>query len=118
ENGRKLTPANVAGFSPVHRRCGTTFLCLVILSSIIVYTFIPSSMPFWSKFMWRILLLPVIAGISYEILRLGGRVHDNFIVNLLIKPGLWIQKMTTAVPKKRQIEVAIVAVKAAVKKSG
>lgn len=114
EEGKKLTINNVKKYSPVHRRCGTTFLFLVILLSIIVYTFIPYSFSFWQKLLWRIILLPVIAGFSYELLKLGYKYQDNIFTNIAVAPGLWLQKMTTAQPDNKQIEVAIASVKAAV----
>ena len=111
EDDKELTIDNVQKFSTVHKRCGTTFVFLVLFVSIIIYTFIPKDMNLWYKFGLRILLLPIIAGISYEILRLGAKF--NFM-KIFIYPGLWIQKITTQEPDDKQVEVAIKAVKSAI----
>ena len=107
-----LTVKNVQKFPTEHRRCGTTFIFLVLILSIFVYTFIPKTTPFVWKLILRLLLLPVIAGISYEVLRFGAKYENNFLVNLLIKPGLWIQEITTQEPDDKQVEVAIKSLKA------
>ena len=112
EQGKALAPKNVRKYSPIHRRCGTTFLFIVIFLSILVYSFVPAYFGFWEKFLWRILLLPVIAGIAYEILKLGAKF--DWLINIMVQPGLWIQKMTTAVPDNKQIEVAIASMKAVI----
>lgn len=108
EDGKKLTPENAAKYTTVHPRCGTTFLVIVIAISIIVFSFIAD--PRWYvKFISRILLLPVIAGVSYELLKLGSRYQENYVIKALMKPGLWVQKLTTRKPTKKQLEVAIAA---------
>jgi uncharacterized protein YqhQ len=114
EAGKKLTPANVKRYTTLHRRCGTTFLLIVLVISILIFSLIVTD-SFWIKFLGRILLLPVIAGIGYELLKLGARFPKNFLLNLLVWPGLALQKMTTKEPDKKQIEVAIAAFKAVVK---
>jgi uncharacterized protein YqhQ len=114
ESGEKITPANVKKYSTLHRRCGTTFLLIVFVISIIVFSFVTSD-KMWVKFVARILLLPVIAGLSYEILKLGAKYPHNFLLNILVYPGLGLQKITTREPDKRQIEVAIKAFNAVVK---
>lgn len=116
EDGKKLTPANVKRYTTLHRRCGTTFLLIVLVISILVFSLIVTE-SFWIKFAGRIILLPVIAGISYELLKLGARFPKNLLLNLLVWPGLGLQKMTTREPDKKQIEVAIKAFKAVVKTS-
>ncbi len=108
ESGLKLTIKNVKKFSTVHKRCGTTFILLVLTVSIIVYIFIPKTMPFSMNLLLRILLLPFIASISYELLRLNAR-YDNIITKILVTPGLLLQKMTTKEPNDKQIQVAIKA---------
>lgn len=113
EAGKKLTVANVKKCSKEHRRCGTTFLLIVMAVSIFVFSFVTSA-HFLMKLASRILLLPVIAGISYEILKLGAVYQRNFFLNLLIVPGLWLQGLTTREPTNKQIEVAIKAIKAVV----
>lgn len=111
ESGKKLTPKNIKNFSTAHKRCGTTFILLVLIISIFVYIFIPKTMPFYMNLALRILLLPVIASISYEILKMNAK-YNNLITKILTKPGLLIQKITTKEPDNKQIEVAIKALKA------
>ena len=111
EAGKKLSTKEVQSFHKEHIRCGTSFIFLVLLISIIIYTFIPKDYGFWLKFELRILLLPVVASLSYEILRLGAR-YKWF--SFLSYPGLWIQRITTKEPDDKQVEVAIKALKAAV----
>ncbi|MBS3159467.1 DUF1385 domain-containing protein [Candidatus Woesearchaeota archaeon] len=101
---------NVKNYSIVHRRCGTTFIFLVLFIAIIVYMFIPKYYSFGLKLGLRLLLLPLIAGISYEILKLAGK-YENWFFNMLIVPGLLIQKLTTKEPTDDQIEVAVKALK-------
>ena len=108
EHGLPLTIENVAGSSRQHKRCGTSFLFFVVFISVILFVFIRTSDPVM-RIVLRILLIPVIAGISYEIIRLAGRTN-NPLVNLLSAPGLLLQKLTTREPDASMIEVAIVAV--------
>ncbi len=110
EHGMELNVENVRASSKQHKRCGTSFLIIVMLVSIIVMMMVRVD-GFLLKAVSRILLIPVIAGISYEFLRLAGR-SDNPVVNLLSKPGLWMQNMTTKEPDDSMIEVAIAAVEA------
>jgi len=110
EADKELTISNVKKYSTLHVRCGTSFIMIVILISIFVYSFIPNIAFLW-KYFYRILLLPVIAGISYEILKLEGKYKENKFWQLISKPGLFIQKLTTAEPNEKQIEVAIKALK-------
>ncbi|MBU4501497.1 MAG: DUF1385 domain-containing protein [Nanoarchaeota archaeon] len=111
EAEEKLTVENCRKYSTKHPRCGTSFIMIVIVISIIVYVFIPLSVPFWYKLLYRILLLPVIAGVSYEILKIGAKYHKNFFFSLFEKPGIWIQHLTTKEPTDKQIEVALAALK-------
>ncbi len=115
EAGKELDLKNIRLFSPQHPRCGTSFLLIVMVMSIIVFSFIPQSWPFVSKFLSRIILIPAIAGISYEIQKLSARLKDNPFVNLLILPGLLLQKMTTKEPDDSQIEVAVAALREAIR---
>lgn len=108
ENGLVLNIENVMKSSKVHKRCGTSFLFIVMLISIIFFVFIRVDNTLL-KLVIRLLLVPVIAGVSYEILKLAGR-KDNALVNLLSKPGLWMQKLTTSEPDESMVEVAIKAV--------
>lgn len=110
EHGLPLTIENVASSSRQHKRCGTSFLFFVVFISVILFVFIRTSDPVM-RIVLRVLLIPVIAGISYEIIRLAGRTN-NFFVNLLSAPGMMLQKLTTREPDADMIEVAIVAVDA------
>ena len=110
EKGRPLTVHNVMRSSRLHRRCGTSFIFFVLFVSIILFFFIRVDNPV-EKEILRILLMPVIAGISYEIIRLAGRT-DNIFIRIISAPGMWIQRMTTKEPDKGMIEVAIAAVEA------
>lgn len=108
EHGLELTVENVRNSSKQHKRCGTSFLFFVMVVSILVCFFITVESPVL-RVVFRIALLPLIAGISYEIIRLAGS-SDNWFVNLLSKPGLWLQGLTTKEPEDDMIEVAIRAV--------
>ena len=110
EHGLPLTVENVKKSSRQHKRCGTSFLFLVLAISIILFMMIRVESAIM-RLLIRIILLPVIAGISYEVLKLAGR-SDNFLINLISKPGLAIQKLTTKEPDHSMIEVAIQAVEA------
>lgn len=117
EHDEVLTPDNVDKYSTVHVRCGTNFLIMVMLLSLVVYTvagFIvpaPAAGGLLIKIGYhvalRIVLLPVVAGLAYEGLRLGASRGDNPLVKALVAPGLWLQKITTKPPDRDQIEVAI-----------
>lgn len=110
EKGRPLTVKDVKRSSRQHKRCGTSFLLFVVLVSVIVFFFIRvDNMAL--KLILRIALVPVIAGISYEIIRLAGR-SDNILVRIISAPGMWMQKLTTKEPDEDMIEVAIASVEA------
>lgn len=108
EHGARLTPDNVKNSSRLHKRCGTSFLFLVMFISVIFFIFIRVDNTILQLFV-RILLIPVIAGVSYEIIRWAGR-SENPLVTALSQPGLWLQKLTTKEPDMDMIEVAIKAV--------
>ena len=110
EHGLPLTVENVRKSSRQHKRCGTSFLFFVLAIGIILLFIVRAESPLM-RVVIRIALLPVIAGISYEVLKLAGRSENKF-VNLLSKPGLAIQKLTTKEPDDSMIEVAIQAVEA------
>ncbi len=110
EKGRPLTVHNVMRSSRLHKRCGTSFLFFVMFVSIILFFFIRVDNVFMKVFL-RILLMPVVAGISYELIRLAGRT-DNIIVRIFSAPGMLIQRMTTKEPDESMVEVAIAAVEA------
>ena len=110
EKGRPLTVHNVMRSSRLHKRCGTSFIFFVMLVSIVLFFFIQVD-NVAEKVILRILLMPVVAGISYEIIRLAGRT-DNVFIKILSAPGLWIQRMTTREPDESMAEVAIASVEA------
>ena len=110
EHGMTLTVDHVRQSSKQHKRCGTSFLILVMIISILFFMVIRVD-TVWLRILSRILLIPVIAGVSYEFLRLAGR-SDSAVVNWLSKPGMWMQNLTTAEPDDSMIEVAIAAVNA------
>lgn len=110
EHGLDLTVENVRKSSKQHKRCGTSFLLFVVLVSI-VFSMIVQTDVLWLRIGIRILLIPVIAGISYEILRLAGR-SENKLIDLISKPGLLLQGLTTREPDDQMIEVAISSVEA------
>jgi len=110
EAGLPLTPENASKMSRLHPRCGTSFLVFVMVISIILFSFI-SWDNIWTRLGMRILLLPVVAGISYEIIRWAGRSQSK-IVCILSKPGMWLQNITTREPDEAQLEVAIAAMEA------
>ncbi|CAH2031851.1 DUF1385 domain-containing protein [Trichlorobacter ammonificans] len=113
ENGADLTLESVKRFSRLHPRCGTSFLLIVMLVSIAVFSLIPKAWPFVAKALSRIVLLPLIAGISYEFLKWSARNDRHPLVRMVIAPGLALQRMTTREPDDDQIEVAIRSVKEA-----
>lgn len=108
EHGEELTPENIRKHSRLHKRCGTSFLLIVMIVSIIVFLFIRVDSIVW-RFALRLLLVPLVAGISYEFIRLAGR-SDSPLVNALSKPGLCLQYLTTKEPDTDMLEVAIAAV--------
>ncbi|MCF2641854.1 DUF1385 domain-containing protein [Roseburia hominis] len=110
EHGMELTVENVRKSSRQHKRCGTSFLLFVMIVSIIFFAFIKVDSGVL-RLLLRLALIPVIAGVSYEFIRLAGR-SDNVIVNFLSKPGLWLQNLTTREPDDAMIEVGIASVEA------
>ena len=110
EKGRPLTVRNVMRSSKQHKRCGTSFMLFVMFVSIILFFFIRVENPVY-KVLLRIALIPVIAGISYEIIRLAGK-SDNILVKIISAPGLMLQRLTTKEPDESMVEVAIAAVEA------
>ena len=112
ESGAELTPANAAKCSRLHPRCGTSFLLIVMIVSILIYACLPwKNTSFGLRIVYRLLLLPVVAGVSYEILKFAGR-SKNKCVRILTMPGLLLQKFTTREPDESQLEVAIASLKA------
>jgi len=110
EAKQHLTVANAKKYSRFHPRCGTSFIFIVLLLSIILFTFLTG--PWYIKILGRILLMPIIAGIAYELIRLSAKFNNNFLVKGLTAPGLWLQHITTNEPTDEQLEVGIASLKA------
>ena len=111
ERGRELTVENVMRSSRLHKRCGTSFMLFVMMVSIIMFMFISVENPAM-RLGLRVLLVPVIAGISYEIIRLAGNNSNNILVRIISAPGMWLQTLTTKEPTEDMVEVAITSVEA------
>lgn len=113
ESGKELTPENAEKCKRFHPRCGTSFMLVILIISILIF-----SLPFvpwdnvWLRLAVKLPLIPIIIGLGYELLMICGR-HDNIITKILSAPGLWLQRITTREPDREQLEVAIAALKAA-----
>jgi uncharacterized protein YqhQ len=113
ESKKQLTIANIKQFSTLHPRCGTAFILIVLVISIIIFSLVTGS---WQlRLVSRIVLIPVVAGISYELLKLSARFKHNFVMKAIVYPGLMMQKLTTKEPDEKQIEVALVSLKEVLK---
>lgn len=112
EAGEELTVENAKKYTRLHPRCGTSFLLIVMVISILMFSVLEWS-NVWVRIGYRLLLLPVVAGLSYEIIKFAGK-HPSGIVGWMTKPGLWLQKLTTNEPDESQLEVAIAAMKAVI----
>ena len=110
EAGAELTPSNVQKFSLIHPRCGTAFLLWVMVIAIFVFAFVGRPVWYW-LILSRILLLPVIAGLAYELIRYAGKHQSNRVLMTLLAPGLWLQRLTTREPSDDQVEVSIRALR-------
>lgn len=110
EAGKPLTVENVKGATRFHKRCGTSFIFIVFIISVFIFMFISFDNT-WIKLLARLLLIPVIAGISYEFIRLAGR-YENKFVDVISQPGLWLQHLTVMEPDDDMIEVGIASVEA------
>ena len=110
ENGIELTPENAQQFYTLHPRCGTSFMMFVMVIAVLTHALMgwPNV---WLRILSRIIVLPLIAGVSYELLKWAGR-SDNAVVRVLSMPGIYLQKLTTKEPDLKQLEVAIAAMKA------
>lgn len=113
EAGEELTVENVKNHTRLHPRCGTNFLLFVMIISIILFSVLPQASNIFIKMLMRLALMPVVAGLSYEVIKLAGR-SKNRCVRAFTKPGLWLQKLTTREPDESQIEVAITSMKAVI----
>lgn len=118
EAGEELTAAAVQKYSRLHPRCGTSFLLIVMLVSIVIFSLIPKLWPFWMKAGARVVLLPVIAGVSYEFLKWSAKNDRHPLVRMIIAPGLALQRLTTREPDDSQVEVAIRSVQEALEENG
>ena len=114
EAGEKVDVAHAKKYSILHPRCGTSFLLMVMLVSIVTFSFIPREWELLYKVLARIVLIPVIAGIAYEFIKLSSKKMHHRFIRYLILPGLWLQRLTTREPTDEQIEVAVMALKEAV----
>jgi uncharacterized protein YqhQ len=110
EAGAELTPTSVQKYSLIHPRCGTAFLLWVMVIAIFVFAFVGRPALHW-LILSRILLLPVIAGLAYEVIRFAGKHQNNRVLMTLLAPGLWLQRLTTREPTLDQIEVSIQALR-------
>jgi uncharacterized protein YqhQ len=117
EAGDELEPATVQRYSLIHPRCGTAFLLWVMVIAIFVFAFFGQPVWYW-LIASRILLLPVIAGIAYELIRFAGKHTDNRFLMTLLAPGLWLQRLTTREPTLDQLEVSIRALKDVLQREG
>jgi len=110
EAGADLTPTNVQKYSLIHPRCGTAFLLWVMVIAVFVFAFVGRPVWYW-LIASRILLLPVIAGLAYEVIRFAGKHQSNRVVMTVLAPGLWLQRLTTREPTDDQVEVSIRALR-------
>jgi len=117
EAGEELTPERVSKFSLIHPRCGTAFLLWVMVIAIFVFAFFGRPAWYW-LITSRILLLPVIAGLAYELIRFAGKHSQNRVVMTLLAPGMWLQRLTTREPTLEQVEVSIRALKEVLRLEG
>lgn len=128
EGGEELTVENVKKYTRFHPRCGTSFIILSLLVSILVYTIVPINPAEWfgitnavlavlARVAIKLLLLPLVVGIAYELIRIAGR-HNNIFTRIISAPGLWMQRLTTREPDASQIEIAIAAIGPVLPKEG
>ena len=115
EAGKAITVKNVKRFPTEHPRCGTSFLFIVLITAILIFSVVKIDLPFWLLFLYRLPLLLPIAAVAYEVLKLTAKFRNNVFMRMIMAPGIWVQKMTTREPDKKQIEVAIAAFNAVVK---
>ena len=112
ESGEELTVENARKYSRLHPRCGTSFLLIVMVVSIVIFSFLKWG-AMWQNLLMRLALMPVVAGISYEMIKFAGK-SKNRCVKVLTLPGLWLQKITTREPDDSQLEIAIAAIEAVI----
>ena len=107
EAGEPLTVENARKYTCIHPRCGTSFLMVAMVLSIMLFSMIPGSWPLWAKAASRVVLMPLIAGLSYEFIKFSAKQRGNKVIEALIYPGLLLQRLTTREPSDDQLEVAI-----------
>jgi len=117
EHNDPLDPAHVSQYPTAHPRCGTAFLLEVVAISVVLFALLGTP-DIWLRVLSRILLIPVIAGIAYELLRLGGKYPDSPFMKAIVAPGLLLQRLTTRIPDKPQMEVAIASMEELLKREG
>src|SRR5712691_10340206 len=117
EHNDPLDPAHVAKYPPAHPRCGTAFLLEVVAISVVLFALLGTP-DLWLRVLSRILLIPVIAGIAYELLRLGGKYPNSPLLQLIVAPGLLLQALTTRYPDESQMEVAIASMQELLRREG
>ncbi|MBQ4602240.1 MAG: DUF1385 domain-containing protein [Clostridia bacterium] len=112
EAGEELTPENVKKYSRFHPRCGTSFMFVMLIISILIFMFVPWPDKLWIRFFIKLPLMPVAVGLGFEFIMLAGK-YDNWFIRMLSAPGLFMQRITTREPDEKQLEVAIIALKTA-----
>jgi uncharacterized protein YqhQ len=117
EAGSELTPERVQKFSLIHPRCGTAFLLWVMVIGIFVFAFVGQPVWYW-LIASRVALLPVIAGLAYELIRFAGKHRGNPVLAVLLAPGLWLQRLTTREPTLDQVEVSLNALQEVLRREG
>jgi uncharacterized protein YqhQ len=110
EHGAPLEVAAVQPYSTAHPRCGTSFLLVVVVVSVVLFVLVGTP-PLWQRLLSRVGLVPVIAALSYELIRLGGTFQGNRVVRVIFAPNLWLQRLTTREPDDSQVEVALHALR-------
>lgn len=116
EHGEALTPENVKKYTRFHPRCGTSFILIILVISILVFSFVTWS-TLWARILLKLALLPLVVGVGYELIKVCGR-YDNPVTRAVSKPGLWLQRLTTREPDEEQIAVAIASLQAVLPKEG
>jgi uncharacterized protein YqhQ len=117
EHNDPLDPAHVGKYPPAHPRCGTAFLLEVVAISVVLFALLGTP-DLWLRILSRIVLIPVIAGIAYELLRLGGKYPESPLMKAIVAPGLWLQSLTTRYPDEAQMEVAIASMHELLEREG
>ncbi len=112
ENGLPITPESARPFDTPHPRCGTGFALLTVVVSVIVFSFLPWTESHWPRLLWRLALMPVVAGVSYEIIKLTAHPTWGRAAQFVMIPGLWMQRLTTRQPNDEQLEVSCAAMQA------